>query len=70
MKVTFKNHMEIAALQNSFLFAEHSPSKIARVSELDPARGEQCKRENEAWITAQKVLRDAKPDVEIEITLE
>lgn len=56
-------------MQNSFLFAEHSLEKIARVKEHDPSRGEQCERENEAWVKAQNILRKAKPNEEVEIHL-
>jgi hypothetical protein len=69
MKIKFDSYRDIVSLQNSLLFAEHSLEKIARIKELDPARGEQCERENEAWVKAQNILHKAKPDEEVELYL-
>ena len=69
MKVTFNSYREIAALQNTFLFAEHSDDKIAQIRELIPERAEQCEQENKIWLQAQRALDNAKPDIEYEIRL-
>jgi hypothetical protein len=69
MKVTFNSYSEVAALQNSFLFAMHKQQDIDYVRQLQESRGDQMQHENEVWLKAQHALCDAKPDVEYEINL-
>ncbi len=69
MTITFKSYSEIAALQNTLLFANHLSTKINDIREISSDRADQMEGENDIWDAARAKLSQAKPDVPFEIWL-
>jgi len=62
MTITFNSYSEVAALQNTLLFACHSIDKINEMQQLSIPRAEQMRDENDIWDAARAKLANAVPN--------
>ena len=67
MTITFNSYSEIAALQNTLLFAAHSTDKIEQMTKASVPRAIQMQDENEIWDMARAKLANAEPNKPFDI---